>query len=127
MEFVSKMTRIAKSALIVGVALGSYLQTQNYEFRPNYLYEHIAEIRRLDVKKYAGNSTVAFTNAKDEIAMPDPSQLPYENGIHSGPFVLEHEITHIEIEGYKGVHDERGINAHVRSKFGYSRDPFPSY
>lgn len=125
-EFVSRITRLAKNVLIIAAAAYMPLYAT-----PQYGYEHIASIHRIQVKNYAGPSVVAFTNAKDDIAMPDPSLMPYENGVHSGPFVLEHEIMHIRIEAKGGIHDERRINKHVAytigPRYGIDRFPFPSY
>lgn len=123
-EFVSRITRLAKRAAAAGAIVAA-------AYAPLYGYEHIASIHRIDVPRYAGPTTVAFTNAKDDIAMPDTSKLPYENGVHAGPFVLEHEVDHIRIESAGGIHDERGINNHVAYKigprYGVDRFPFPSY
>lgn len=127
-EFVSKITRLAKNAIVAGVVIASAYSPYA---SPKYGYEHIASIHRIQVQEYAGPRTVAFTNAKNDIAMPDPSKMPYENGVHSGPFVLEHEIDHIRIEAVGDVHDERDINNHVAykigPKYGIDRFPFPSY
>ena len=128
-EFVSRITRLAKKVVAGGaIAVSAY---SPFYAAPEYGYEHIASIHRIQVREYAGPSVVAFTNAKDDIAMPDPSKMPYENGVHSGPFVLEHEISHIYIEASGGIHDERGINNRVAyvigPRYGIDRFPFASY
>lgn len=93
-----------------------------------YGYEEKARINEnFQMENYEHATTVAFSRPdQNEIAMPPLEKMEYRDGVHAWPFVLFHEETHIDIGPY-GIHNESAINARARAKFGYSRDPFPSY
>ena len=81
---------------------------------------------------YFEPGVVAFTKPEEgEIAMPPIERVPYENGVHSWRFVLEHELMHNYIHRAGGIQDERGINDHVANqlskKYGNIGFPFSSY
>ena len=122
MEFVSRTFRITpREDNNTQIYSGWYVSQT-----PVYGYEHQADIATLP-QEYFGRGVVAFTDAISRISLPMPEHMPYENGIHSGPAVRDHEYMHILIQNAGGIHDERGINDFVAHRLGYTVFPFPSY
>ena len=148
MEFVSKALKVAKTVAVLPLfyaALGISPKYAPKAYIPEVVVEVKNDVPENKVEPYAPKpnvrsvaahyfppGVVAFTVPEDgEVAMPPIERVPYENGVHSWRFVLDHELMHNYIHKASGIQNERGINDHVagelRGKYGNTGFPFASY
>ena len=93
--------------------------------------EYAGNRRNISVERpplhYFPPGVVAHTDCKHAIAKVPQPFVPYQNGIHGGPAVLEHEIEHVYRDMRSQPQDERAINRIVAARLRYADFPFSSY
>lgn len=112
---------LLRDALIYQAEFGAGGTTDPLERRRRY-ENSLPKPRELE-GHYFPEGVVAFTDARDNIAVLPVEKLPYA----SRPAVVRHEEIHCEIQRAGGIHNEAAINRQVVNEFRLYRFPFGSY